>query len=122
MVDHGKEEFTMTTLHLLAYAIVLDDQLRAYLAKSATCGGPYATDAHQWLERWHDERGIPFKVPQRVCSEWMRAQGLIGPKHAVMYTASGRSSNLGQRRRAECEAKERRRQYRAEKGHRDVQR
>lgn len=105
-------------IHLLAYAVVLDTQLRAYLARSATCGGPYATDAHKWLQRWHDERGILFRVPQRVCSEWMREHGLIGPKHAVMYTVIGVSSNKGLQNRAKREAKERRRQYRAEKGQR----
>ena len=108
----------MSTPQILAYAIVLDTHLRAYLAKSATCGGPYATDAHRWILRWHEERGIPFAVPQRVCSAWMRAQGLIGSKHSTMYNVIGNSSDAGLKRRAEREARERRRQYRAEKGQR----
>jgi len=108
----------MTALQILAYAIVLDTQLRAYVAKSEPCGGSYATQTYHWLERWHRQRGIPFKVPQSVCSEWLRAQGLIGSKHATMYNVIGRSSDAGRKRRAIREARERRRQYRAEKGQR----
>jgi hypothetical protein len=104
------------TIHLaLLHAWIRDVQLRAYLARQSAIGGPYATDAYRWLQRWHEERGIPFAVPQRVCSEWMRGQGLLGTKHATMYNVIGRSSNKGQQRCAEREARDRRRQMRAER-------
>ncbi len=102
----------------LLHVWIRDVQLRAYLAKSASCGGPYATEAHQWLKRWHKERGISFRVSQLVCSEWMREQKLIGERHAVMNVAIGRSANKGQHARAEREARNRRRQMRAERAQR----
>lgn len=108
----------MTLVSCLAYAVVLDTDLRAYLAKSAKCGGPYATGAYYWLRSWHAARGIPFTVPQRVCSAWMREQGLLKKKHDTMYTVIENSANKGKQRRAEADARERRRQYRAERGQR----
>lgn len=104
------------TIHLaLLHVWIRDVQLRAYLARQSAIGGPYAGDAHRWLRRWHAERGIPFAVRQGQCSEWLRGQGLISEKHAVMYTAIGRSSRKGEYARAKREARDRRRQMRAER-------
>lgn len=102
----------MTAGQMFAHLLHLDRDLRDYCARMRPYGGPCATDAYQWIERWCRERRVRFRVKQSVVSNWLRTQGLLATRHCVQSTPIGRSSNTRQRDASIAAAKVRQETYR----------